>query len=161
MTWLDFLTIGLLVLFVVLEVARGAVCALIDAVGAYIALQVTKLTYHNFVSESLSESAAIAAEFCILLIAVIAISHFVQQQMKADIGPFDSAVAAVLGLFVGLCCAHMAFHAAFIGEGARYIPFVQSVFRSQVYELSALKGFLRFMEGIGGTDIACRPKLRA
>ncbi|MFP3902641.1 MAG: hypothetical protein ACLFWB_00235 [Armatimonadota bacterium] len=153
MTWLDFLTIGLLVVFMGIEVSRGAVCAMIDTVGAYIALQITKFTYHNFVSESITESTAIAIEFGVLLFAVIAISHFTQQQMQADIGPFDSAVAAVLGVFVGLCAAHMAFHAVFVGEGARYAAFADSVMRGQVYELAAVKGFLQFMEGIGGTDI--------
>ena len=153
MTWLDFLTIGLLVAFMGLEVSRGAVCAMIDAVGAYLALQITKFTYQNFVSESLSETTAIALEFAILLLAVIAISHFTQQQMQADIGPFDSAVAAVLGLFTGLCCAHLAFHAVYIGESARYAAFANSVLRGQVYELTAVKGFLKFMEGIGGTGI--------
>lgn len=154
MTWLDFLTIGLIVVFMGIEVSRGAVCAIIDAVGAYIALQITKFTYQNFVSESVTETTAIALEFGLILLAVIAISHFTQQQMQADIGPFDSAVAAVLGVFTGLCCANIAFHAVYIGEGARYAAFANSVMRGQVYELAAVKGFLKFMEGIGGTDIA-------
>lgn len=154
MTWLDYLTVGFLAAFLVLEVARGAVPALIDVVGVYMAVQITKLTYRNFVSDSLSEVSAMAIEFGLLVLAVIAVSHFAQQQMQADIGPFDSAVAALAGLFVGLCCSHVAFHAVVVSEGSRFLPFAESVFRGQVYDLAALKGFLRFMEGIGGTEIA-------
>lgn len=157
MTWLDFLTLALCLVIMVIEVKRGAICAIIDAVGVWTALKIAAVSYRGVASPQLSHTAAYLLVFLVITICIVIVSTLLQRQWKSDIGPFDSTVAAALGLFVGLCFSHVAFGAAHLHyqPGAPgYEALASSAFRSQVYELHALKGFLNFMHGIGGTDIA-------
>jgi uncharacterized membrane protein required for colicin V production len=154
MTWLDFLTLALCLVIMVIEVKRGAICAIIDAIGIWTALKIAAVSYRGIASPQMSEVAAYLTVFLVITVAVIVVSTLLQRQWKSDIGPFDSTVAGAIGLFSGLCFAHVAFGAAFLHYGAEYEAFASSVFRSQVYELHALKGFLQFMGRLGETDVA-------
>jgi|LSQX01.1.fsa_nt_gb uncharacterized membrane protein required for colicin V production len=154
MTWLDFLTLALCLLIMVIEVKRGAICAIIDAVGIWTALKIAAVSYRGIASAQLSNAGAYLTVFLVLVALVVVVSTLLQRQWKSDIGPFDSTVAAALGIFSGLCFSHVAFAAVFLQHGPEYQAFVESVFRSQVYELQSLKGFLHFMGRIGETDVA-------
>ncbi len=149
MTWLDYVTIGLIVIFMVIEVKRGAICAIIDAVGIWVALKIAAVSYKGLASESLSQTWAYLIVFLVLSAATIVISYLIHNQLKSDLGAFDSAIAAGLGIFVGLCFAHVAFGAGHLTHGLNSEVMANSLFRGQVYELHALKGFLLFMSEIG------------
>ena len=154
MTWLDFLTLALCLVIMVIEVKRGAICAIIDAVGIWTALKIAAVSYRGIVSPQMSNTAAYLTVFLVLTVVVVVVSTLLQRQWKSDIGRVDSSVAAALGIFSGLCFSHVAFGAAHLQYGPEYDAFVNSVFRSQVYELHALKGFLQFMGRLGETDVA-------
>jgi len=148
-TWLDFLTVALIIIFVVIEVKRKAICATIDVVGGFLAVKVAKLTYQNIASPTVSESVAYLTIFFVAMAAVFVVSTLAQHQLQSDIGPFDSTVSVIFGALVGLYFAHIAFGVTLIQYGADYKPLTESVLRSQVYDLAAVKGFVRFMQGLG------------
>ncbi len=154
MTWLDFLTIALCVLIMVIEVKRGAVCAIIDTVGVWIALKIATFSYQAIASPQFSYAAAYLTIFLVIVAVTATTSTLLQRQLKSDLGPFDSAIACALGLLIGLFFSHIAFGFIHLHFGETYPAFASSVFRGQVYELRALKGFLRFMHRIGSTDVA-------
>jgi len=154
MTWLDFLTIGFCLVILVIEVKRGAICAIIDTVGCWIALKTAALTYQSFASASFSYAASYMTVFLVLVVITAVISSLVKMRNETDLGPFDSAIAAALGVLTGLFFGHVAFGAAVLHFGPEYKPFAEAVFRSQVYEIKGIKGFLDFMGRIGGTDVA-------
>ncbi len=154
MTWLDFLTIGLCLIMMVIEVKRGAVCAIIDTVGIWIGLKIAALSFQGMSSPQFSQSAAYLTIFLVFAAVTIVISSLVQRQLKSDLGPFDSTIAAVLGLFVGLCFSHVSFGFSALHFGVEYKAFADSAMRGQVYELHAIRGFLDFMSRIGSSDVA-------
>ena len=154
MTWLDGLTLAFIAIFVFVEVKRGAVCAIIDTVGVSIALKIATASYQGLASASFSLVAAYLTVFLVLAAAAIAFSTVLQMQLRSDLGPFDSTVAGCLGVFVGLCFAHIAFGASILHFGPAYKPLMESVFVGQVYRLEGLRGFLDFMGRIGTTDVA-------
>ena len=154
MTWLDFLTIALCVLIVVIEVKRGAVCAIIDTVGVWLALKIAAFSYEGISSAQFSDSAAYLTIFLVLVAATVTISTLLQRQLKSDLGPFDSTIACALGLLVGLFFSHIAFGFTHLHFGENYQAYAASALRGQVYELHAVKGFLNFMHRIGSSDVA-------
>lgn len=149
MTWLDYVTIGLIVLFVVIEVKRGGICAIIDAVGIWAALKIAAVSYRGLASPTFSHTAAYLTVFLVLAAVTIVTSHLIQNQWKSDLGTFDSTIAAAFGVFVGLCFAHIAFGAGHLAYGLNSEVMANSFFRGQVYELHAAKGFLLFMSNLG------------
>ena len=149
MTWLDYLTIGLIVLFVAIEIKRGAICAIIDFVGIWVALKIAAATYKGLASPTFSYTAAYLTVFLVLAAVTIVISYLIHNQWKSDMGSFDSAVASGLGVLIGLCFAHVAFGAGHLAYGFNAQVMAESVFRAQVYEFHAAKGFLLFMSNIG------------
>ncbi len=154
MTWLDFLTIALCVLIMVIEVKRGAACAIIDTVGIWIALKIATFSYEGISSAQFSRSAAYLTIFLVLVAVTVTISTLVQRQLNAELGPLDSTIACALGVLVGLFFSHIAFGFSQLHFGENYQAYAASAFRGQVYELHALKGFLNFMYRIGSTDVA-------
>ncbi len=149
MTWLDYVTIGLIVLFIFIEVKRGAICAIIDTVGIWAALKIAAVSYRGLASPTFSQTAAYLTVFLVLAAVTIVISYLIHNQWKSDMGTFDSAIASAFGILVGLCFAHVAFGAGHLAYGLNGEVMANSLFRAQVYELHAAKGFLLFMSNIG------------
>lgn len=154
MTWLDFLTIGFCLVILVIEVKRGAVCAIIDTAGCWIALKTAAFTYQGFVTPTFSYTASYITVFLVIVAIAAVISTIVKMRTETDLGPFDSAIAAALGVLTGLFFGHVAFGAAFLQSGPEYKAFAEAAMRAQVYELKGLNGFLDFMGRIGGTEVA-------
>ena len=154
MTSLDFLTVALCVLIMVIEVKRGAICAIIDTIGIWIALKIATFAYPGISSPQFSPSAAYLTIFLVLVAVTVTISTLLQRQFGSDLGPLDSTIACVLGLLVGLFFSHIAFGFTHLHFGENCQAYAASAFRGQVYELHAIKGFLNFMHRIGTTDVA-------
>ncbi len=154
MTWLDFLTMGFCLVILAIEVHRGAVCAIIDVVGCWIALKTAALTYQSFASETFSHTASYITVFLVIVVITVVISTFVKTRTESDLGPFDGAIAAALGLLTGLFFGHVSFGAALLAYGPDYQPFAEAAFRAQVYEVVGIKGFLDFMGRLGTADVA-------
>jgi uncharacterized membrane protein required for colicin V production len=150
MTWLDLITIALFVLFGVVETKRGFFPAAIDLLAGVLGLTIAKAWAPLLTSALGSESTAFLVLFAVVVVLTGVGSSLVDAYTKWDIGAFDSALAGVLGVVVGLVLAHGAYHAATVAGGHVANVAAGSLLTPEVYELRTAHAIGDMLRGLGG-----------
>lgn len=150
MSWLDLLTVALFVVLAFVEARRGATPAAVDLVLSVIGVGVAKGTASQAGVHLGSEAAGFLAIFAAVVVGTGVVSWLVDAYTKWDIGPYDSAVAGVLGAITGLVLAHGAFHAALAAGGSLAEVAKGSALVSEVHGLRTLHALGDILRNLGG-----------
>ncbi|MGQ9730107.1 MAG: CvpA family protein [Candidatus Zipacnadales bacterium] len=150
MTWLDLITIVLFVAGGLVEAKRGSVPAVIDLIIVLFGITLAKTFAPSLTNIVGSHGTA----FIILLVGVVIIagvgSSLIDAYTKWDIGPYDPAVAGVLGAVGGLVVAHGAYYAAATGGGALGELVQRSLLAPEIYDLRTLHAIGDMLRNLGG-----------
>lgn len=154
MTWLDLVAIVVISAVAVVEATRGFVPAAIDLIGVVVLLNMVG----GGGADVSSPAPARAGTFLVIVVvgaAVIATaSTLFDKYTKWDIGPFDRALAVLMGVGTGIALSHAAFDAALLAYGSHYPAFAHSLLRAEVHEFRTAKAIGRALNNLGGGKTA-------
>lgn len=155
MTWPDFVTIGLCVVMAIVESKCGFVAAFVGMIGTVLTVEIAGTTYRSLFP-GLSYATGYSVTVLIGVVILGVITFLIKRYAPTDIGSFDSPLAGLLGIFIGLVLAHALYGAVILGYagGIRAPVYANSAFGGQIYELNGVHGFLNFMSRIGSADVA-------
>jgi hypothetical protein len=146
MTWLDLLTVVLVVLVAALEAKRGAVPAAAELAVGLMGLGVAKTLAGGMGTG--------AVPFLVLFAVAVGLAALtgwlVDTYTKWDIGAYDGVAGAVIGVVTGCALAHGVFHAAVQAGGNVKTVAQASLLYGQVYELQTIHAIGDMLRNLGG-----------
>jgi len=149
-TWVDVAIVISCVLIAVIETRRGFAPAALDLIGLII-VSVIVTTYGTSLAGAtgLSTGASVAVVYLFLAAATITGAKFASDAINFDIGPFDSAIAAVLGVLTGIVVGYALVHTLIILGGADQPAIAGSLLAPEVHEFQTYHRVLDFLCQLG------------
>jgi len=146
MTWLDLVTVVLVVLVAALEAKRGAVPAAVELVIGLVGVGLAKTT-----AATLGPGAGPFIALFAVVVGLAALGGWlVDTYTKWDIGPYDGVAGGLIGAVSGCVVAHGVFHAAMqVGDSLQAVA-QSSLLFGQVYELQTLHAIGEMLRNLGG-----------
>lgn len=154
MTWLDLVTIVICSAVVVVEAARGFVPAMIDLIGVLVLLSMAGGGGVGVSGPSPGRAGTYLAIVVVGAAVIATASTLFNKYTKWDIGPFDRALAGLMGVGTGIALSHAAFDAALLAYGASHPALAHSLLRAEVYEFRTAKAIANALRNLGGGKTA-------
>ncbi len=152
MTWLDLLTIIICSAVAVIEATRGFTAALLDLIGVVVVLHVAGAVRPALGATETAQTVSFLVVVVVGSGVVVACSTLIDKYTKWDIGPFDRALAGLLGVGTGIALSHAAFDAVLLAAGSQHPAFAQSLLRAEIYEFRTAKALAQYLQHLGGGE---------
>lgn len=150
MTWVDCVIVVACVLIAAVEARRGFLPAVLD-LAALIIVSIIVKTYGTSLAgvTGFSSGASVALIYLFLAAAAITGAKFASDAINFDIGPFDSAIAGVLGVFTGIAVGYGLVHTLILIGGADHPAVAGSLLAPEVHEFRSYHKVLDFLQALG------------
>ncbi|MGD8238555.1 MAG: hypothetical protein PVH68_08395 [Armatimonadota bacterium] len=150
MTWVDCVIVVACVLIAAVEARRGFLPAALD-LAALIVVSVIVTTYGTSLAgvTGFSPGASVAFIYLFLAAAAITGAKFASDAINFDIGPFDSAIAGVLGVFAGIVVGYGLVHTLILLGGTDHPAVAGSLLAPEVHGFRSYHRAVRFLQGLG------------
>ena len=150
MTWVDCAIVAACVLIAIVEARRGFLPAALDLAGL-IVVSIIVTTYGTSLAGAtgLGTAGSVVFIYLFLAAAVVTGAKFASDAINFDIGPFDSAIAGVLGVFSGLVVGYGLVHALILLGGAEQPVIAGSLLAPEVHEFRTFFRVLNFLRRLG------------
>ena len=150
MTWVDGVIVVVCVLIAVLEARRGFLPAALDLAGLIIvSIIVTNYGISLSTATGLGTRAGVIFIYLFLAAAAITGAKFASDAISFDIGPFDSAMAGVLGVLTGVVVGYGLVHTILLLWGVDHPAIAGSLLAPEVHDFRTFKRLLDFLHGLG------------
>ncbi|MFQ6132896.1 MAG: CvpA family protein [Armatimonadota bacterium] len=148
MTWVDTAVVVLCTGIALLEARRGFLAAALDLAGIVVVTMVAT-RYSADLTGSLSPGIAFLVLFVLLAAAVVAGVKFANDALKFDIGPFDSALAGLIGVATGVSVSYALCEFLNLNAGGTSAAVAGSVLAPQVHDFRLYHGLIAFLRRLG------------
>lgn len=148
MTWVDILVVVLCVGIALLEARRGFLAAALDLAGVVI-VTVVAVKYSDQLGGSLSPGIAFLVLYLLLMAAAVTGAKFAGDALKYDIGAFDSALAAVLGVATGVAVSYALCQFLNLSAGGSHPAVAGSALAAQVHDFQWYHAMVGFLQRLG------------
>jgi hypothetical protein len=150
MTWIDVTSVALFVTVGVVEAKRGFFPAAIDLCLVLLGLNLCKLLTGVVASPLGSRATAFGVLFLFCVVVTAVASSLIDTYTKWEIGSFDSAVAGIVGVVVGLAVAHGVYHMVALTGAGGHALVGRSLLAPEIYELRTIHGIGDLLRHLGG-----------
>jgi len=150
-TWIDCVIVVICVLIAIIEARRGFLPAALDLIGLIIVSVIVTTQGTSLAGATgLSTGLSVVVMYVLLAASVITGAKFASDALNFDIGPFDSAIAGLLGVFIGGVVSYGLVHSLTILGGTDQPAIANSLLAPEVYQFRTYHKAVSFLQGLGG-----------